>query len=113
MMDEYGLAWPWESLHVEALAWFDHWLKGRETGILDGPAICYLVPCAEGWRTAESWPISGTVHRALALCSDGSLGADEGEPGSRQLIALSPGLTSTAGRNDKPTLEPFMDERSL
>ena len=23
------LTWPWESLHVEALAWFDHWLKGQ------------------------------------------------------------------------------------
>jgi len=28
MMGEYGLAWPWESLHIEALAWFDQWLKG-------------------------------------------------------------------------------------
>src|SRR5262245_26273546 len=24
---EHGLAWPWESLHVEALAWYDQWLK--------------------------------------------------------------------------------------
>ena len=24
MMGDYGLAWPWESLHIEALAWFDH-----------------------------------------------------------------------------------------
>ena len=31
--------WPWESLHYEALAWYDHWLKGRDTGILDGPPI--------------------------------------------------------------------------
>jgi uncharacterized protein len=26
-----------ESLHLEALAWYDHWLKGKETGILEGP----------------------------------------------------------------------------
>jgi hypothetical protein len=39
MLGEHGLAWPWESLHVEALAWFDHWLKGRDTGILDGPSL--------------------------------------------------------------------------
>jgi uncharacterized protein len=32
-----GLTWPWESLHYEALAWYDHWLKGRDTGIMDGP----------------------------------------------------------------------------
>ena len=38
LLGDYGLTWPWESLHVEALAWFDHWLKGADTGILDGPA---------------------------------------------------------------------------
>ncbi len=39
MLGEFGLTWPWESLHVEALAWFDHWLKGRDTGILEGRAF--------------------------------------------------------------------------
>ena len=33
----FGLTWPWESLHHEALAWYDHWLKGHDTGIMDGP----------------------------------------------------------------------------
>jgi predicted acyl esterase len=28
MMGERGLAWPWESLHIEALAWFDHLAQG-------------------------------------------------------------------------------------
>lgn len=44
MMGDYGLAWPWESLHVEALAWFDHWLKGKDTGILEGPKFRYVIP---------------------------------------------------------------------
>jgi hypothetical protein len=29
MIGPHGLAWSWESLHIEALAWFDHWLKGH------------------------------------------------------------------------------------
>jgi hypothetical protein len=29
MLGEHGLSSPWESLHVEALAWFEHWLKVR------------------------------------------------------------------------------------
>ena len=37
LLGDFGLTWPWESLHVEALAWFDHWLKGHDTGILEGP----------------------------------------------------------------------------
>jgi predicted acyl esterase len=92
MLGEYGLAWPWESLHVEALAWFDHWLKGQDTGILEGPPIRYVVPEAEGWRTAESWPIEGTTYRAMALRADGVLADAEGTPGSRTLMVLGAGL---------------------
>lgn len=52
MMGEHGLAWPWESLHIEALAWFDHGREGQDTGILDVPRFRYIIPevngCAEG-----------------------------------------------------------------
>lgn len=92
LLGKHGLAWPWECLHVEALAWFDHWLKGRDTGILDGPRIRYVLPGSEGWRTAESWPPSNVTHRALALCADGSLADDEGESGSRTFMTLGAGL---------------------
>ncbi len=56
MLPPGGFSWPWESLHYEVLAWYDHWLKGRETGVMDGPPIRYQVPGVEGWRTAEDWP---------------------------------------------------------
>ena len=92
MLDEYGLTWPWESLHTEALAWFDHWLKEQDTGILDGPPIRYLLPGTDEWRTAESWPPAGSELRELALRADGSLGEDEGGPGSRQFLVLGSGL---------------------
>lgn len=91
MLGQYGLTWPWESLHVEALAWYDHWLKGRDTGILDGPAVRYVVPGAEGWHTAESWP-PAAVHHELALRADGDLGSEEGAPGGRELLVLGAGL---------------------
>ncbi|MFJ1709139.1 CocE/NonD family hydrolase [Kitasatospora sp. NPDC088346] len=80
MLGDHSLPWPWESLHIEALAWFDHWLKGRDTGILDGPAVRYWLPGAEQWRTADRWPPPAT-HAALALNADGSLTADE-RPGA-------------------------------
>ncbi len=92
MLGQFGLTWPWESLHIEALAWFDHWLKGRDTGILDGPPIRYWLPVAEEWRTSESWPPPGATHRAFALRADGSLAADEGEAGDRELMVLGAGL---------------------
>ena len=92
MLGKFGLTWPWESMHTEALAWYDHWLKGYDTGITDGPPIRYFLPGADEWRTADSWPPSQTPHRELALRADGTLDENEGEPGSRELMVLGPGL---------------------
>ncbi|MBB5788362.1 CocE/NonD family hydrolase [Jiangella mangrovi] len=85
ILGEHGLPWPWESMHLEALAWFDLWLKGRETGILDGPPIRYRLPGADGidgsdgaggWRTSDVWPPPAD-HTELALNADASLGGAE------------------------------------
>ncbi len=92
MLGKFGLTWPWESMHTEALAWYDHFLKGRDTGITDGPPIRYFLPGADEWRTADSWPPSQTPHRALALRADGSLDENEGDPGSRESMVLGSGL---------------------
>ncbi|BBX07398.1 CocE/NonD family hydrolase [Mycolicibacterium aichiense] len=101
MLGEYGLTWPWESLHIEALAWYDHWLKGRDTGILDGPPVRYVLPGTDGWRTAESWPPACTF-RELALRADGTLDDDEASPGARDFMALGSGL----GRAKPSSIDP-------
>jgi predicted acyl esterase len=104
MLGEFGLTWPWESLHTEALAWFDHWLKGVETGILDGPPIRYVMPGTGGWRTTASWP-PACVHRELALRADGLLADDEGQPGGRDFIVLGAGLNRVKSSTiDPPSL---------
>ncbi len=72
LLGENGLPWPWESMHIEALAWYDQWLKGRDTGILDGPRVRYWLPGAEQWRTSDQWPPAAT-YRELALNPDGRL----------------------------------------
>jgi uncharacterized protein len=107
MMGEHGLAWPWESLHIEALAWFDHWLKGQDTGILDGPNIRYVIPEAEGWRTSDTWPVPVAMHQSYALRADGALGEDEGNSGSRTYMNLGGGLNRPrASETDPPS---FLD----
>lgn len=103
MLGKFGLTWPWESLHHEALAWYDHWLKGIDTGIMDGPPVRYVLPGAEGWRESGTWPPPAD-HRAFALRADGSLAVDEGEPGTQEYLTLGAGLNrAKAGPTDPPS----------
>jgi putative CocE/NonD family hydrolase len=88
MLGKDGLTWPWESLHVEALAWFDHWLKDADTGVMDGPPVRYQVPGADGFREAATWPPPDAAHVAYALRADGTLATDEGPAGARRYAYL-------------------------
>lgn len=102
MLDKFGLTWPWESLHEEALAWYDHWLKGRDTGILQGDRVRYALPGATGWRTAQTWPPPAR-YREFALRADGGLDTDEGDSGTRQFMTLGAGTGRvTASAIDPP-----------
>ena len=106
MLGQFGLTWPWESLHVEALAWFDHWLKDRDTGIMDGPPIRYWLPVADEWRTSGSWPPPGYPLRELTLSADGSLVEGGATTGSREYLILGSGLNrAQASATDPP---PFL-----
>jgi hypothetical protein len=53
----------------EAVRWFDHWLKGRDTGIMDEPRFAvyvrrwhppgpYLEEAPGAWRWEDRWPIT-------------------------------------------------------
>jgi putative CocE/NonD family hydrolase len=88
MLSPGGFAWPWECLHYEVLAWYDHWLKGRETGVMEGPRIRYQVPGVEDWRTAEDWPPPESRLTPFALRADGVLAREEGQPGLREYLYL-------------------------
>lgn len=121
MLGDLGISWPWETMHVEALAWHDHWLKGRDTGILDGPSFRYQLRKGEsdGWHTADAWPVPGVAHRELALRTDGTLSTDgpartdEGASGQRSFMTLGAGLNrARASEADPPSsltwqTEPF------
>lgn len=98
-----GLLWPWESLHEEALAWFDHYLKGIDTGIDEGPPIRYWLAGAEEYRTAEEWPPAGLRWEALPLGAEGTLGSGSTE-GAREYLFLP--VTLTRPRNANPPARP-------
>ena len=42
---------PFHDWHDEILRWYDHWLKGIDTGIMDEPPVRYWVMGENKWRT--------------------------------------------------------------
>jgi predicted acyl esterase len=110
MLPEGGTTWPWESMHVEALAWFDQFLKDRDTGITDGPRVRYWLPVAEQWRTSESWP-PAAEYREFTLDADSSLGSAT-STGSREYLCLGTGLNRPprAAKSDPPSMLTWQSE---
>lgn len=51
---------PWYQYHDLILRWFDHWLKGIDTGIMDEPPIKIFVMGANEWRYENEWPLART-----------------------------------------------------
>jgi putative CocE/NonD family hydrolase len=51
---------PFHQLHDEIIRWYDHWLKGENTGLMDEPPVRYWLMGANEWRTAGNWPLPET-----------------------------------------------------
>jgi putative CocE/NonD family hydrolase len=51
---------PWRSFHHTLLRWYDHWLKGIDTGMMDEPPMRLWVSGAEKWRDEYEWPLPNT-----------------------------------------------------
>jgi predicted acyl esterase len=73
---------PLHGLHGEMLRWYDHWLKGIDTGVLDEPPVSYWVMGANEWRTGADWPLPETEWTTLYLTSWERLRAEPFAPAS-------------------------------
>jgi hypothetical protein len=111
-----GLVGPWAHLYPhegvpgpaigflqEALRWWDQWLKGRDTGILDEPML--RVWMQEGressalprtrpgrWVAEEAWPSPRIEPRRMVLAGGGRLALERGEAREERL-ELAPSQT--------------------
>jgi predicted acyl esterase len=88
---EPGIEW-----RHEAVRWFDRWLRGRETGILEEPSLAVFVrrwhppdPQLEQvdgeWRWEEGWPIERMRWRALYPQADHDLAGTPPAPAAHRL----------------------------
>jgi putative CocE/NonD family hydrolase len=56
--------------HYE-LRWFDYWLKGIDTGIMQEPPVRIFIMGENRWRDEKEWPIAGTKYVDYYLHSEG------------------------------------------
>jgi putative CocE/NonD family hydrolase len=61
------------------LRWFDHWLKGIDTGLLDEPPIQLFVMGDNVWRSEREWPLTRAKPTPYFLHSDGRANSLEGD----------------------------------
>ncbi len=82
---DFGLAAKTD-LPATLLRWYDHWLKGIDTGLLSEPPVRIFVMGANRWRDEHEWPLARAkavkyfLHgqgRANSLYGDGSLSTAE------------------------------------
>jgi predicted acyl esterase len=51
---------PWREDIELVIRWYDHWLKGIDTGLMEEPPIKMWVTGANRWRYEQEWPLPGT-----------------------------------------------------
>ncbi len=47
-------------LHEEMMKWFDYWLRGKDTGVMEEPTVRYYVTGENKWRSGDAWPLPET-----------------------------------------------------
>jgi len=68
---------PLYQLQHEAVRWFDYWLKGMETGIMDEPAVRLFIMGTNEWKEAQEWPLPETKWTPFYLHENGLLSEHE------------------------------------
>jgi len=71
---------PFATYHDEIIRWYDHWLKGKASGIIDEPPVRYWVMGANEWRTGQDWPLPETHWTKYFLSSWERLTTEEPKP---------------------------------
>jgi hypothetical protein len=80
----------------DAVRWWDYWLKGRDTGVLQDPKLTVFLqhyhppnPKLENvpgeWRAEDGWPPAGAKEMKLFLCADHTLSDSPSAPAQHHL----------------------------
>ncbi len=80
--DVTGPRRPWRDHHDILLRWYEHWLKGNDTGMMKEPPIRILIKGTNQWRDENEWPLKRTQWTRYWLHSGGVLSTKEAKQGS-------------------------------
>jgi putative CocE/NonD family hydrolase len=61
------------------LRWYDHWMKDKDTGLLEEAPVKLFVMGANRWRHEHEWPITRTRYMPMYLGSDGRANSRNGD----------------------------------
>ena len=84
-------------MRLELLRWYDHWLKGNDTGMMEEPPVRLFVRGSDfGYREEQEWPLQRTRYTRFYL-NPGPSGAGDSlndgglspaQPGKEQLLHI-------------------------
>lgn len=92
---------PYGFANEEMLRWYDYWLKGIETGIMDEPPIKFLVMGENKFRYEEEWPLARTKWTKAYLKENGVLDFE---------AEIKDNLTPDVLKHTPPTMKSQMPE---
>jgi hypothetical protein len=104
--DNYGgMDRPFHEVQDVCLRWYDHWLKGLDTGIIDEPPIMIFVQGINKWRYENEWPLVATQWTKFYLSEGGGLSTEEpGADEEPQVFTSNPWAIPTQGFSRADTI---------
>lgn len=81
--------------HEVLLRFYDHWLKGVDNGVMDEPAVQYVLQGKEGLETAETWPLPDTALERYYLAPGPAEATDSINDGALESEAPPAGTPPT------------------
>ena len=96
---EEGVPGPNIGFTQESLRWWDHWLKGKDSGIMDEPMLrCWMLESEAPatwygerkghWVADPSWPSPCVGEQVLHLSSDGAANVLREMPGEPHTLSI-------------------------
>ncbi len=81
----------------DMVRWFDHWLKGRDNGIMKEPPLSIYVMGGDFWKYEQEWLPTRVKKCDYYLHGDGSLHTEADTTAKTVSYAHDPGVGTTAG----------------